>query len=47
MEKVKVDGVEVTQDQLKKIKESLSKTKTKVLKEVSPGEYRTLERMNG
>ncbi len=47
MEQIKVDGKQVNQEELKKIKEDTQKDKSKLLKEVQPGEFKTLTKMNG
>lgn len=47
MEKVIVDGKEVTKEEFKKIQEQISSNKKVKLKEVSNGVYKTLELMQG
>lgn len=47
MSEVKVDGRSVDEKEFKSIKEETSQDKSKLLKEVSPGEYKTLTKMQG
>lgn len=42
-----VDGKTVNEEEFKKIREDLSKDKSKLLKEVSSGNFKTLTKMNG
>lgn len=46
-EKITVDGKEITKEEFKKIQEQISSDKKVKLKEVSKGNYKTLELMQG
>jgi hypothetical protein len=44
---IKINNKEVSEQEFKKIKEETQNDKSKLLKEVQPGQFKVLNKMNG